>query len=104
MIKKKTIDTKIVLKTAIVFDAILNCEDKLGLLLPNEEVFQMIMNDSKRHNIKISKKEISEILDIFLLSGIIFYPGKGYIERFSTYKKHQEQINKFLKKNGQKGK
>jgi len=54
--KKKTIDTKIVLKTAIVFDAILNCENKLGILLPNEEILKTVNDDAKRYNVKIRNK------------------------------------------------
>jgi len=94
------IDTKIVLKTVMVFDAILNCENKLGLLLPDEEIVQEATEDAKRYNVQISSKEIFDILDVFLLSGVIFSPRKGYNERFSAYKRHQEEINEFLNKNG----
>lgn len=81
--KKKT---ETIRNTAIVYDSILNLEKRIGILLPLEELTKQIREDSKKHGEKIKVGEINEILKALLVSGIVFYPRKGYIERISAYK------------------
>jgi len=84
----------IIFKTSIVYESIINCEQKLGIICPIEEIIQEVNLLSKDNKITISKKQTIEILDVLLRKGIVFYPMKGYVERFSTYKENQKEINK----------
>lgn len=97
-------NTSTIIKTAIVFDSILNLEREIGILLPLEDLIKNIKDDAKRYNEKLKVKEIKEILKILLLTGIIFYPKKDYVERFSSYndairiQKIKENVDKQRKK------
>jgi hypothetical protein len=76
----------IVLKTSIIFDSILNLENKIGILLPQKDLLKQIKEDAKRYNEKISIAEAKEIIYIMLLTGVVFYPKKNYVTRITAYK------------------
>ncbi len=93
---KKLSKINLVLKTAIVFDGIINLENKLGILLPEDQLIKQIRDDAKRYNEKIKVEEIKEILHTMLLAGIIFYPRKNFIERITAYKEFMKSKKKNL--------
>jgi len=72
---------KDILKTAIVFDSILSLEEGVGTVLHVKNLINFLKDDVKRYNEKISVKEIKEILDVLLTSGIFITREKGYVER-----------------------
>jgi len=49
-------------------------ESKLGKLIPVDELKKEVQG-------KVSDKELEESLDKLALSGDIFYPRKGYVQR-----------------------
>ncbi len=88
--KNLTMTSKEILKSVIVFDSILSLEKGLGTVLHLKSLINFLKDDVKRYNEKMSIKEIKEILDVLLTSGILITREKGYIERARVYKESQE--------------
>ena len=80
-----------ILQTAIVFDSILSLEPGLGTVFHLKSLINFLKDDVKRYNEKISVKEIKEILDILLTSGILITREKGYVERARAYNEIEEK-------------
>jgi replicative DNA helicase Mcm len=58
----------------IIKEAITNLENRLGKLIPIEEVYKELKD-------KIKEQEIEETIDRLIRSGDLFRPRKGYIQR-----------------------
>ena len=61
-------------KIITVREILAKLESKLGKLIPVEEVKKELQN-------KLTEKELEEALDKLALTGDIFYPRKGYVQR-----------------------
>lgn len=71
----------LILKTTIVFDNIIKLENKEGLLIIEEHLIPQTLDDGKRYLLKINKKEIKNIINVMLTSGLLITPKKGYLKR-----------------------
>ena len=62
------------IKTAFVIKQLFCMKDKLGPLIPKDNFLKFVIETSKKCKIKLTQKEIEQILDAFFQQGIICYP------------------------------
>jgi DNA-binding HxlR family transcriptional regulator len=74
-----------IIKTSIIFDSLIRLEGKFGLLIPLDELLKRVKNELKEQKIKITNKEIKEILNKLANLGAIIRPKPNYIQIAYSY-------------------
>ncbi len=75
-------------KIAEVYETILSCESKnKNIEIKETTLIQEVLNNSKKHKVKLNKKEVQLILNHLLVLGRIFHPKQGIIQRIANQKR-----------------
>jgi len=70
-----------------IFECITELEPKIGMLIPIEYLIEEASKNNI-YKIKLSKKDIIQIVDNLMILGFIFMPRKGFIVKIKSWDKH----------------
>lgn len=68
-------------KAIILYESIINIENKIGMLIPYEDFEKSAKENFKEYHKRTSKKEINMLFYKLMSAGVVFIPKKGFVER-----------------------
>ncbi len=78
---------------SVVLESIIELENHFGILLMKNELIKRISKNLKKLKMKLSSKEIKEILADLVEANILFSPRNDFLEKVSSYEEFSKSKN-----------